>query len=124
MLYEDFTDNSSSMSFIRHFDEELILVSHQLPDPKVAVNLGIFGVVVVDDVLPLELCAILVEAVCKEERNIVEPCIARRSREHDPAINPGDLDKRISPGPRSNSSLLVENEECIPDVRVPSDVVP
>jgi len=112
------------MSLVRHFDEDLILVSHQFADAQVTLKFGVSSVVREDAMLSLKCRTVLVPTVSNEERDVIEPRIARCSREHDPAISPGNGGKSINPGSCPDHSLFVEDEEGILDVLVFRDVIP
>ena len=74
--------------------------------------------------LPFELCAILIETIRNEHRNVVEPRVPRRGTEKYPLVLPRNLDERINPCSTTDKSLFVEDEERVLDFLVLLDVVP
>src|SRR6478736_1940153 len=101
------------------------LISELLQDPrvKISLNLRVLGEAAEHDVLSVELCLVLEEAVGQEHGDEVTPSVGRCCGEKDPVLSFGDLEERIHPGTRPNHPLLVEDEESIP-VDVLFDVVP
>lgn len=93
-------------------------------DVDVAIHLRELGEGVVDDMLALELSAILVEAVRHEHGNVIHPRITRRRRQQDPVIVLDDLQELGGPLSTTNQSLLVKYEERSLNVSVLGDVVP
>lgn len=68
---------SGGVSLVRHMDEYRLPKPLQLACPQISINLGKLRIVVVDDVFPLELSAILVEAVSEEDGYVIKPRVSR-----------------------------------------------
>jgi len=73
-------DDSVRPPFERHVHQNAVAVPHQHADLEVALYLRELRVRGVDDMASLKLCAVLIEAVSEENRNVIEPRIARRGR--------------------------------------------
>src|SRR5689334_8181180 len=101
------------VSLERHSHEHLVPPAHEYTDVLVPEDLGVLDPWGPDDVLVDEVCLELVPAVSDEHRDVVHPRVAWRATEQNPLVMLGDLDKRLRPGPISNDSLLVEDEERI-----------
>src|SRR6185312_3204907 len=109
---------------VGHVDQDLVSVPDQPPFRDVALYLREPNVWRIDDVLPLELGAVLVEAVGYEHRDVVQPRVPRRRSQHDPAVVLDDLEEGLHPLARPYESLLGEDEERVFHVYVLVDVVP
>lgn len=65
------------VSQIRHFDKKIGSLADQPPHVDVSVHLGELGESVVNNVLALELSAVLIESIRNKDRDIVHPRVAR-----------------------------------------------
>nr|AIE38383.1 hypothetical protein [Siphovirus contig89]AIE38426.1 hypothetical protein [Siphovirus contig89]AIE38469.1 hypothetical protein [Siphovirus contig89]AIE38512.1 hypothetical protein [Siphovirus contig89]AIE38555.1 hypothetical protein [Siphovirus contig89] len=108
----------------RHVYEDLLTKPQQLPLPKISLKTRITSPVVELAVLPLELGAVLEEAVGDKYRAVVHPVITRRARQHDPLVLTSHLDKCLGPFAATDGSLFIEYDEGVTDVAVVTDVVP
>jgi hypothetical protein len=64
----------------RHVHQQAVPVPHQHTDLEVTLYLRELRVRGVDDMASLKLCAVLIETISEEHRNVIEPRVARRGR--------------------------------------------
>ena len=122
--YRDVRPLLNSLLDKRHVNEDLLTKPQQLPLPKISLKTRIARSVVELTVFPLELGAVLEEAIGDKYRTVVHPVIARRARQHDPLVTPSHLDKCLGPFAAADSPLLIEYDEGVTDVTVVTDVIP
>jgi hypothetical protein len=73
-------DDPVGLPLERHGDQQTIPVPHKYADLEVTLYLRELRVRGVDDMASLKLCAVLIETISEEHRNVIEPRVTRRGR--------------------------------------------
>src|SRR5690348_12781304 len=115
---------SDCLFLIPHMDKQLIAEIHQPPSGDVAVHLRKACVRVVYHMMSLKFGTILVEPICNEHGDIVQPRISRCRTEKYPVIILRYLQERLCPWTAANETLLIKNKESVTDVLILVNIVP
>src|SRR4026207_1810963 len=78
----------------------------------------------IDNMVPLEFSAILVEPICNKHWDIIQPCVSWSGTKEDPVVALCDLEELGDPISTTNQPLFVEYEESPSDISVLSEIVP
>src|SRR3954470_4479667 len=97
LLYPDRLRTANRLALVGHMHQDLVTMSDQFPDIYVALHNRIVAKRLVDNVPRLELGPVAIEPIGHENRDVVQPGVPGRRRQHNPSVVAGDLQEALAP---------------------------